>query len=117
MGLDNYFQPSEESLNEMIFPENIQLCGGMFSGNGNDGSFRGKVYSYAFEMITGLSLYDQLSPDDVQLSAEKLAFWVSKHEDRNEEEEFFGVCLKELRDLEKLFRAGALQRLRLVAWA
>ena len=24
--------------------KNVQLCGGMFSGYGNDGSFRGKVY-------------------------------------------------------------------------
>ena len=24
--------------------KNVQLCGGMFSGGGNDGSFRGKVY-------------------------------------------------------------------------
>ena len=24
--------------------ENVQLCGGLFSGNGFDGSFRGKVY-------------------------------------------------------------------------
>ena len=44
MGLDNFFSKSEASPQEVTFSQELKLCGGMLSGNGSDGSFRGKVY-------------------------------------------------------------------------
>tara|TARA_R110000796_G_scaffold21637_3_gene63652 strand:- start:160 stop:594 length:435 start_codon:yes stop_codon:yes gene_type:complete len=33
--------------------KNVQLCGGMFSGGGSDGSFRGKVYEPLIQELSG----------------------------------------------------------------
>lgn len=49
------------------------MLGGMFSGCGSDGSFRGKCYAALVERVTGFSLYeDELPPPVVALMAEKL---------------------------------------------
>ena len=51
----------------------IVLCGGMLSGNGAGGSFRGKVYADYIERVTGISLYqEEMSLDDVGVIAYKL---------------------------------------------
>jgi hypothetical protein len=56
----------------------INLCGGMFSGNGARGSFRGKVYGDMVESITGVSLYQSvISTGDVQTVAEELKAWLN----------------------------------------
>ena len=54
MGLDSMWSGSVEG--------NFDLCGGMFSGHGND-SFRGKVYIALVEAITGVSLYQEEIPN------------------------------------------------------
>src|SRR5678816_4248612 len=66
MGLDTYAVRPEKDADGNYpraepehFTEVGQLCGGMFSGNGNDGSFRGKVYSHSIEEVTGVSLYQE----------------------------------------------------------
>lgn len=49
------------------FDEVPPLAGGLFSGNGFDGSFRGKCYAALVEEITGYSLYeDELPPPVVK---------------------------------------------------
>ena len=73
MGLDSY---ASRSQNEIELTEgdlhafneaDISLCGGLFSGGGNDGSFRGKVYSILILEISGISIYeDWVPPEKVQ---------------------------------------------------
>ena len=67
MGLDVYaLRSPEEALREedvLAFEQaNIELCGGIFSGDG--GSFRGKVYDMLILDITGESLYQQWIPPE-----------------------------------------------------
>jgi hypothetical protein len=62
MGLDTYAarSPGNIELTEediQAFQEaDISLCGGLFSGDGNDGSFRGKVYVMLVLEITARTL-------------------------------------------------------------
>lgn len=78
MGLDTYAQPNQDDeLSErdvQAFMEaRINLCGGILSGNGNDGSFRGKVYDGIVCKITGCSLYQYWIPvEDVAEMYRKL---------------------------------------------
>ncbi len=69
MGLDTYAvrspgDPSLDEADERAFQEaGIELCGGMFSGDG--GSFRGKVYDEVVLEVTGVSLYQEWIPPEV----------------------------------------------------
>lgn len=74
MGLDVYavrkgldssgYSHMEDSLFEGI---KYPLCGGLFSSNGNGGSFRGKVYNDFIESISGVTLYQEMmSSDDIE---------------------------------------------------
>jgi len=116
MGLDIYaLHGSEEHLTEeetSSFAEaGINLCGGMMSGNGNNGSFRGKVYAEAVEEITSESLYEEwLPPETVATMTQALMerfdelvalMWVEEDapSERQQEEaeslvRFFQVCRK-----------------------
>ncbi len=140
MGLDNFFERTLESPERVIFPAQVQLCGGIFSGNGSDGSFRGKVYDEFFTQELSHTLYDTLEPDAVADAANQLEYLVETHqgeawgiqpkaEDDAEADEYawrpdagsaelgyHGVTNQELRDLACLFRAAADQKLKLVAW-
>lgn len=67
MGLDVYaLRSPEEPLTEedvLAFDQaGIELCGGIFSGDG--GSFRGKVYATLILDITGEGLYQQWIPPE-----------------------------------------------------
>ena len=61
MGLDSYAMNRDGKCltkeQESLF-EGINLCGGLFSGNG--GSFRGKVYNSFIQEISGVSLYSEM---------------------------------------------------------
>jgi hypothetical protein len=76
MGLDVYAVRSPEAglteEEEHLFDEaGIELCGGIFSGEG--GSFRGKVYDTLILDITGVSLYQRwIPPETVRQMAEAL---------------------------------------------
>lgn len=71
MGLDCYachsLQDGELTPQELNTFEqaDIHLCGGLASGDGSDGSFRGKVYATHIEEITGVSLYQEFIPPEV----------------------------------------------------
>lgn len=77
MGLDSYFR-----LQKPLDPDprllTVDLVGGMFSGNGSDGSFRGKYYDPLIRHVTEGSdtLYeDVINPADVEVIAGKLRAW------------------------------------------
>ena len=85
MGLDTYAistatrKPLPETLFAHIPPV---LAGGIFSGNGSDGSFRGKVYSNFIETVTGVHLYqEQIPHDQVVRMAESLQNWIHNNPD------------------------------------
>jgi hypothetical protein len=70
MGLDTYAvkevpEGDEKALLEFQqqrtndFKNTGSLIGGMMSGNGYDGAFRGKVYDEIIESVTGESLYQE----------------------------------------------------------
>lgn len=57
MGLDSFWK-LPEGAETPVFERDIHLCGGMMSANGV-GSFRGKVYNFIIEAVTGVSLYQE----------------------------------------------------------
>ena len=52
MGLDCYIQIDDKAFEHEDIKD-VNLCGGMFSGQGNNGSFRGKVYSPLMDHVLG----------------------------------------------------------------
>ena len=68
MGLDNYWMKSKEELGNI--EGEFQICGGMFSGSGNN-SFRGKVYHSFVEDITGVSLYGDRETNEIPIETVK----------------------------------------------
>lgn len=70
MGLDTYASrsPDEIVLTDEDFQAfadaNIELCCGIFSGDGNDGSFRGKVYVMLLLEITDENLAQEWIPPE-----------------------------------------------------
>jgi hypothetical protein len=62
MGLDSFWRSNDGS--SPVIEKDYPVCGGIFSGNGND-SFRGKVYNSLVEDLTGVSLYQEEIPVDV----------------------------------------------------
>lgn len=74
MGLDSYFRIKAYNNPGFTFDRDLNLCGGLLSGHGNDGSFRGKVYNRLIEHVTGYySLYtEELDHESVVAIAKKL---------------------------------------------
>lgn len=70
MGIDTYASRSPDDIvlteedRNAFGKANIELCGGIFSGGGNDGSFRGKVYAMMILDITGVSLTQEWIPPE-----------------------------------------------------
>lgn len=122
MGLDNFASRSSEDieLNEEDYKAfekaNIELCGGMLSGGGNDGSFRGKVYILSVLEITGESLSEEWIPaETVQKMYTDLEAYIAQ----SGEEQLEGLdnSLIELQELCKFFRICADRGLSLIGWA
>jgi hypothetical protein len=112
MGLDNYWQGGDGELART--GKNYGLVGGLFSGFG-DGSFRGEEYASLILDLTGFSLYDELSSDEVKGVAERLrstvysADWKEMYEMDDFEED-------EWKDLVQMFCDYAELGARLVPW-
>jgi hypothetical protein len=54
----------------------VNLIGGMMSGNGADGSFRGKCYSWFTEATADLSLYEAwIWPSPLEAAARAMRGW------------------------------------------
>ena len=121
MGLDTYAAraPDDEELgeeDEQAFEEaGILLCRGLNSGHGGDGSFRGKVYSYTVEEVTGVSLYEEWIPPK---TVEKMADAFEQCDpEAVAREDASGPCAREIRDLAKFFRICADRGLGLIGWS
>ena len=106
MGLDNLWKKND---NETASVEGVfQICGGIFSGNGND-SFRGKVYARLVEDITGISLYgytnesDKIPNEIIKDMAESL----EATEWRDSYIQNYDIEEQEFKDLVRMFRLHA----------
>lgn len=111
MGLDSFWSKDKETVH-LEFDPPLNLCGGLFSGNGN-GSFRGKVYSELIEWATGESLYQERIPNEtVKDMARKL--------NGIEFQEFLNMdyyCSEEQwADLQRMFKAYADAGADLLGW-
>jgi hypothetical protein len=121
MGLDNYaaHSPDDIELTEedlQAFQDaGIELCGGIFSGDGSDGSFRGKVYaSYVLE-ITGESLYAEwLPPETVSEMYQTMADYEIARAQQVEEMDPTNI---QHSDLCKFFKVCSERGLGLVSWS
>ena len=111
MGLDTFasrlkddIELTDEDL-QAFNEEKIELRGGIFSGSGNDGSFRGKVYAMMILDITGESLhqgwippetvqemYKALMTCDPQQAFQEYGWYNGTSEDILELHKFFKVC-------------------------
>jgi len=106
MGLDNLWKKND---NETASVEGeFQICGGIFSGNGND-SFRGKVYHRLVEDITGISLYGYTNESDKIPNEiiKDMAEGLEATEWRDSYIQNYDIEEQEFKDLVKMFRLHA----------
>jgi len=109
MGLDTFASrsPLDIELNDedlQAFQEaNIELCGGIFSGNGNDGSFRGEVYVIMIADITGQNLFKGWIPPETvrEMYASLMA---CDPEKVFRENNWYGCIQEDIMELCKFFR-------------
>ncbi len=104
MGLDTFASrsPDDIELTEEDFKAfegaNLALCGGIFSGDGSDGSFRGKVYASYILEITDESLYQEWIPPQTvcemyhALAAYERSKWQDEQKDDPTESEHSDLC-------------------------
>jgi hypothetical protein len=83
MGLDSFWVKQcapGETARPVDLGREINLIGGMFSGNGADGSFRGKCYDWFVTGVGGPSLYEELLWNSgVQAAAQAMREWYDAH--------------------------------------
>lgn len=115
--------------------KDIQLCGGMFSGGGNDGSFRGKVYDPLIqELSEGQYTWyieqdeDNYIPSDtLKEQADILSTFITdiieEHGDLDDEDTVYithdgwaEYTYKEVRDLETLLRVASERKAVMCVW-
>jgi uncharacterized protein CbrC (UPF0167 family) len=104
MGLDCYFKIKKYHTPVFDLPRELHLCSGMLSGNGSDGSFRGKVYASFMDQIAGLDLYqEEIEHEVIENTSrylDKLTYtdsWMVKYD----------LSEQEFEDLRTLFKAAA----------
>ena len=123
MGLDNYL--TKDDTNELPSEvledlKGLNLCGGMLSGNGTNGSFRGKVYAEEVEQITGVSLYDaEIPPETLRSMAKAMILALGRVSLSASVEEVLDNPTEytdEVDDLTMLFAVGAKHGCTLVSW-
>ena len=139
MGLDCYIQTKDGEAFEHEDIKDVNLCGGMFSGQGNNGSFRGKVYSPLMDHVLGQNGTWYHEGDEVSSSyelvrqAEALAQFLSAYspgdkikledrtiiDDETDEEHIFEgdeYSYDEVKDLETLLRVAGENGATLHSW-
>ena len=107
MGLDSYFTFEGEKDTWPKVAIEANLCGGMFSGDDNGMSFRGKVYDDIIDKGSNslLTLYEKSQDNSVvNKIADLLEFLLTKHPRKKVWGEY-EIPRKELEDLSKVFRA------------
>ena len=138
MGLDCYIQIDDKAFEHEDIKD-VNLCGGMFSGQGNNGSFRGKVYSPLMDHVLGQEGTWYHEGDEVSSScelvrqAEALAQFLSAYspgdkiklpdriiiDDQTDEEHIFEgeeYSYDEVQDLETLLRVAGENGATLHSW-
>jgi len=109
MGLDTFASHSPHDIEltdedlHAFREANIELCGGIFSGNGNDGSFRGKVYVIMIADITGQSLFKGWIPPETVREIYAALMACDPHKDFREND-WYGCIPKDILELRKFFR-------------
>lgn len=109
MGLDCYFQKPTmpgQTAEMPEFPRDISLCGGMFSGHGQDGSFRGKVYDpFITEAIdSDMSLYEERTPEDLLKLADGIEQFLQENGTAQAFHYQYELSRQEIEDLALAFR-------------
>jgi hypothetical protein len=118
MGLDTYASRSPEDIylteeDQKAFAEaNIELCGGIYSGGGNDGSFRGKVYATAILEITGQGLYQEWIPPGTVRE-----MYAALQACDPQEDTWDRVTPQEILELRKFFKVCSERGLGLIDWS
>jgi len=120
MGLDTYARPSPEG--ELTAEDvaafqavDAHLCGGIWSGD--DGSFRGKVYSDVVERVTDVSLYQEwIPPETVRAMADAFAHCDPEGVARDLAGEVHATTAVEIRSLGAFLRVCADRGLGLAGW-
>ena len=138
MGLDCYIQIDDKAFEHEDIKD-VNLCGGMFRGQGNNGSFRGKVYSPLMDHVLGQEGTWYHEGDEVSSScelvrqAEALAQFLSAYspgdkiklddriiiDDETDEEHIFEgeeYSYDEVQDLETLLRVAGENGATLHSW-
>src|SRR5688572_25157322 len=84
MGLDSYFRNNSGALDADKRLEGLNLCGGMMSGHGSDGTFRGKVYAGFIEHVTDESVsldIEEQGPDAYATVPAAIQAWLDANAD------------------------------------
>lgn len=118
MGLDCYFEKRVGAGQTAELPEfdrDLNICGGMFSGHGIDGSFRGKVYATLVQEICDISLYEVLTPEQVKDIAIGLQTFLEET-DRQEFVYGYELTRPEIEDLQVMFEKFGELNYGLSAW-
>lgn len=104
MGLDTYARGVNGTLPEdaasAFARSDIHLCGGMFSSNGDGGSFRGKVYANLIKATTGVDLYQETIESE---TVEEMNYNI-------------GLAIRDLKELQKFFQVCVDYDLELKGW-
>lgn len=120
MGLDTFFRfmtaPGETAPKLDLTVKH--LCGGMFSGDNDGSSFRGKVYDDIVQEATGggHTLYEELtSPEIVRSIAKDLQDLLDADPDRKAFGQY-GCSREEIVELQKVFDAYGNASAIMVGW-
>lgn len=120
MGLDTYASRSSDKI--VLTEDDIQafadaqitLCGGLFSGDGNDGSFRGKVYVMLVLEITDEYLAQNwIPPETVRKMYASLLACDPKEAIRQHDVD---NTADEILELRKFFKVCSERGLGLIGW-
>ena len=113
MGLDGYL--FREEIGDTSFEVN-SLCSGMFSDNGSDGSFRAKCYDDIVFELTGFTLYEDHTPDEVAEIAKRLREASRNQVESAIRESLYDVKISEFNALVQLFTETAEMGCQYKAW-
>lgn len=118
MGLDTFASHSPEDIDltdedlQAFGEADIELCGGIFSGGGNDGSFRGKIYALMILDITGISLYQEWIPPETVTAMYKALLTCDPQGDYG-----FSNSPPDVVELRKFFKVCSDRGLGLINWS
>jgi hypothetical protein len=115
--------------------KDVSLCGGLFSGYGNDGSFRGKVYDPLIQELSNgdHTWYIEQDEDNyiptniLEQQADLLSGFIiditDEHDDKLKDTDIVHISrhgeeytLKEVQDLETLLRVAAERKAVMTVW-